>query len=231
MANPIFDEPLRPSSARDLVAAKIISLISTGALNVGDDLPSERDLAVAFNLSRSSVRSGIQLLAARGIVQIAQGVKTRVMSSDVENDVRRVRPVNEYNIEEIHEARAKLEIDVVRSAAERIDAKTLDKLEAMLEAQFKMVSDPIGYLVSDRGFHVTIYEACGNRILADFVSDLYGYEIARRRKVMSVPESIHESCLEHEKILIGLKARDPDATGQAFAEHLQHVYLTTKSIM
>ncbi|PLW77208.1 FadR/GntR family transcriptional regulator [Cohaesibacter celericrescens] len=228
---PLFEEALRPSSARDLVASKISSLIATGVLSIGDDLPSERELAVSFGLSRSSIRSGIQLLSAKGIVQIAQGVKTRVISDQVEAETRRVRPINEYNIEEIHAARMSMEVDVIRSSAQRIDDDTLAKLEEMLAAQYKMINDPVRFLVSDRGFHISIYESCGNRILADFVFDLYGYEMARRRKIVAVPSVIEASCREHEKILAGLKKRDPDAASQAFAEHLQNVYITTKSLM
>ncbi|SFD17341.1 FadR/GntR family transcriptional regulator [Tropicimonas isoalkanivorans] len=228
---PHFDEALKPASARDLVARKIASLIATGALSVGDELPSERELAVSFNISRSSVRSGLQFLAAKGVLSIAQGVKTRVISADVTPDTRQAQRINAYSLEDVETARTMLEDMVVRSAALRIDDATIAKLEEMLDAQFGMTNDPIRFLVSDRGFHLTIYEASGNPVLTDFVADLYGYEMTRRRQVVAVPGVIEASCREHAEILDGLRARDPAAAGAAFARHLRHVYATTRSLM
>ena len=55
---------LKRRSARDIVADKIASAIASGVLQVGDALPSERDLATAIQVSRETVRGGVRILAA-----------------------------------------------------------------------------------------------------------------------------------------------------------------------
>ena len=80
---PAFRDAIVKRSIRDVIADKIAGLIASGILQVGDALPSERDLAAALNVSRESVRGAIQSLGARGIIGISHGSRTRVLRSDV----------------------------------------------------------------------------------------------------------------------------------------------------
>jgi DNA-binding FadR family transcriptional regulator len=55
-------------SVKEMISEKLASVIASGALQVGDELPSERELALALSVSRESVRGAIQELASRGVV-------------------------------------------------------------------------------------------------------------------------------------------------------------------
>jgi DNA-binding FadR family transcriptional regulator len=221
-------------NAREIVAAKIASLIATGILQVGDVLPSERDLATAFRLSRETVRGGMQILATRGIIEVSHGARTRVISADVgplDPDPRGPKLINNYDIEEIHAARRLVELPVVVAAATRIDAETLAVLEDSLRAQLAAIDDPVRFLICDREFHLAIYRSCGNPVLADFVSDLYTYMLDHRREAMARPGAIPNSYEDHAAILAGLRAHDCDAVLAAFDVHLNRIYATTRSIL
>ena len=85
-------DDLMRRSAREIVADKIASVIASGVLQVGDALPSERDLAAAIQVSRETVRGGVQILAARGIIEVSHGARTRVVSSDVGSFTAGLRP-------------------------------------------------------------------------------------------------------------------------------------------
>jgi GntR family transcriptional regulator len=60
----------------DILAARI----SSGALPVGTQLPSEEDLIREFNVSRTTIRVTIQNLVRRGMVEIRRGRGTFVAS-------------------------------------------------------------------------------------------------------------------------------------------------------
>ena len=60
----------------DVLAARI----SSGALPVGTQLPSEEDLIREFNVSRTTIRATIQNLVRQGMVQIRRGRGTFVAS-------------------------------------------------------------------------------------------------------------------------------------------------------
>ncbi|MEC5292268.1 FCD domain-containing protein [Aurantimonas sp. C2-6-R+9] len=221
-------------NVRDVVAGKIAALIASGILKLGDDLPSERDLAAALQVSRETVRSGIQMLAARGLLVVTQGARTKVASDSVGQDfvgLRESKLINSYDIESIHASRLLVERQVVASAAERIDAETLRFLEDSLKAQRHAAADPVRFLIIDREFHVTIYRCSGNKVLADFVADLYGYMMEHRRKAVAEPGAILRSYGDHQAIVAALRAKDPEATTRAFDVHLDRIYRTTMSIL
>ncbi len=103
-------------------------LIASGIFQVGDDLPSERDLAAALQVSRESVRGGVQILAAKGLLAVLHGARTRVRSDDVGPEFRRSREprlINSYGLDDVHAARLLNERIVVGDAAERMDEETL----------------------------------------------------------------------------------------------------------
>jgi DNA-binding FadR family transcriptional regulator len=221
-------------SVRDIVAEKIASVIASGILQVGDVVPAERDLAMALGVSRETVRGAMQNLAARGIIEVTHGARTRVISAEVgplATGLREPKLINSYDLESIHAARLQVERPVVAEAAIRIDDETLRLLDESLSAQRAAIDDPVRFLISDREFHLAIYRSCGNPVLADFVGDLYTYMMEYRRKAMSRPGAILKSHEEHGAIVAGLRAHDPHAVVAAFDRHLDRIYTTTIAII
>ncbi len=231
---PDLSDPVLRRTARDLVADKIARLIASGIVQVGDFLPSERDLAAAFQVSRETVRGGMQILASRGVIEISQGARTRLVSTDLGTmvpGVTEARRINTYDIEAVHAARLLVEREVVAKAARSIDSDTLDFLRRSLVSQRAALSDPVGFLISDREFHFAIYVACGNPALADFVSDLYTYMMETRRRAVSKESAILVSVDDHEEILHGLERHDEQAVVTAFSVHLDRIYQTTRCVI
>lgn len=221
-------------TVRDIVAEKIALLIASGILRVGDHLPSERDLAAAFQVSRESVRGGVQILSTMGVLGVSQGARTRVVSTDVAAfapSLREPRIINSYALDDVHAARLHVEIKVVSDAALRIDDDTLDALDRSLAEQHHALDDPVRFLIFDREFHLAIYRACGNPVLADFVADLYSYLMSQRRDAVSQPGSTRRSFEDHAAIVAGLKIRSPEAVAAAFRIHVDRIYLTTRSLV
>jgi len=231
---PSFREAIVKRPITTAISDKIANLIASGILQVGDALPSERQLAHALNVSRDAVRGGIQMLAARGILEISQGARTRVRSNDVgaiDVGFARTRTVNSYDIESVHAARLLVDRQVVADAARNIDDDGVAVLEALLEAQTEALDDPVRFLISDREFHVALYQASGNPLLADISTDLYAYMMQYRREAMSSPGAIATSYADHVAIVAAVKARDPEAAAEAFVAHTGRIYATTQPFL
>ncbi|MBS0447226.1 MAG: FadR family transcriptional regulator [Proteobacteria bacterium] len=221
-------------NVRDVVAGKIATLIASGMLQIGDELPSERDLASALQVSRETVRGGIQILAAKNLVAVLHGARTRVIGDEVSPEFEGIgasRLINSYGLGEIHAARLFVERQVVGDAAERIDDATLRQLDDSLTAQRTSLDDPVRFLIIDREFHLAVYRGCGNRVLADFVGNLYGYMMAHRRKAVSEPGAILRSYGDHVAIVRALKSRKRKAAIQAIEAHLTRIYETTLTML
>jgi DNA-binding FadR family transcriptional regulator len=221
-------------TVKDRISDRLMSLIASGVLEVGEELPSERELATMLSVSRETIRGAIQTLAARGIVEVAQGTRTRVANAQLgalEMGISSPDAINRYDLEAVHAARLLVELQVVAEAARRITDATLARLEASLAAQREVLDDPVGFLICDREFHVEVYGAGPNPLLGDFVTGLYTYLMDQRRAAVSRSGAIAQSYADHLAIFAALTARDAEATAAAFREHLERIYRTTQSIL
>lgn len=231
---PELQQAIVRRSIRHAVATKIGALIASGILQVGDNLPSERELADALQVSRETIRGGIQILAAQGILAVVHGARTKVVSSGVDAEftgLRQPQAINEYGIDHIHASRLLVEREVVGIAAQEIEDGAIAFLEESLKTQRKAVEDPMRFLIIDREFHLAIYRSCSNRVLSDLVSDLYGYMMSHRRLAMSKPGAIGKSYGDHQAIVEALKRHDRDAVVAAFDVHLDRIYRTTMNVL
>jgi DNA-binding FadR family transcriptional regulator len=221
-------------TVRERISDKLASLIASGILQIGEELPSERELAALLSVSRETVRGAIQTLAATGVVAVSQGLRTRVVSRKIDTlkiGVTRPSAINAYELESVHKSRLLIERAVAAEAAVRIDDSTLARLEQSLAIQKRTMRNPVHFLICDREFHLTIYRSCGNPLLADFVADLYTFMLDHRRIAISQPGAIEKSYLDHVAILHALRAHDPQEATEAIGRHIDRIYATTVEIL
>jgi len=219
---------------RDIVCDKLQMLIASGVLQVGDVLPGERELAAAMGVSRETVRGAVQTLSARGILEVSHGARTRVISAEVGPitiGIGKPKALDSYDIDSVHGARLVVERQVVAEAARKIDAVTLGQLQENLQAQRAADGDPVRFLIADREFHLAIYRASENPLLADFTMDLYAYMLDHRRRAVARPGAIDLSYRDHVAIVDALCEHDEAAVVAAFDAHLKRIYQTTRSVM
>ena len=219
---------------KDAIADKIAGLIASGILQVGDPLPSERDLAASLNVSRETVRGAVQILGTKGIIGISHGSRTRVLRADVGSvaiGISTARAEDAYDLDSVHAARTLLERQVVADAARRADDALLAELEASLDAQRAAGTDAVRFLIADREFHVAIYRASGNPLLADFATDLYAYMMGHRRVAVSQSGAIATSFSDHLAIVAALRSHDVEQAVAAFATHTRRIYDTTHALL
>jgi DNA-binding FadR family transcriptional regulator len=221
-------------TVKEQISDKLAYMIHSGLLRPGDELPSERELAATLGVSRETVRAAIGVLQARRMIEVSQGSRTRVIgpgSMPLHESVGVLRDLKDRSLEEVTEARAAVESQVIRLSAQRITPAQLARLRTLLEEQRQMVSDPVRFQISDQAFHDTLYRACGNELLANVVSDFYGYALEFRRLALLRPGAIAHSVNEHRGIVDALAQRDPDAAVLAMRRHLEQVHRTTRDVM
>jgi DNA-binding FadR family transcriptional regulator len=228
-------ETIHKQTAKEMIRDKIISMIASGILQRGDELPSERELSTMLAVSRETVRGAVQLLAGEGVVQVSQGARTRVARVDVTVGAQRIgvtnpTSINGYSLDAVHAARLLVETAVAADAARHLSEDDIQRLENSIAAQEEALNDPVRFLICDREFHLTIYYASTNRLLADFVVDLYTYMLDHRRIAMAEPGAIEKSLEDHRFIVRALKMRNPDAVAAAFSEHILRIHDTSRAV-
>src|SRR5256885_14666593 len=75
---------IRKTRLYEEVVGQLNQLIDDGKLKAGDRLPSERELAETFRVSRSSVREAIKTLENEGMVISRPGSGTFITAVNVE---------------------------------------------------------------------------------------------------------------------------------------------------
>src|SRR5580698_3687571 len=100
--SPDFRGEFARRTVRELISDKLASLVASGILQVGDELPSERELAALLAVSRETVRGAVQTLAAMGVVAVSQGARTRVVSRKIDTlkiGVTSPSAINAYDLD------------------------------------------------------------------------------------------------------------------------------------
>lgn len=217
-------------TVKDQISDKLIYMIHSGLLRVGDELPSERELAGTLGVSRETVRAAMGVLQARKMIEVSQGSRTRVLGTgpySLHESVSTLSNLKDRSFEEVAEARAAVEVQVIWLAAQRITNNELARLAVLVHDQEAMLGDPVRFQISDREFHATLYQACGNALLVDVVSDFYDYALEFRRRALQRPGAIALSVAEHRGIVEALKTHKPEAAVAAARKHLEQVRRTT----
>lgn len=229
-----FVDGIQRATTAQIVSDKLVFMIASGLLDVGDALPSERDLARTLGISRTTARRAIQLMAERGLIEIAQGARTRVVRVPSDSDSAEmplVLNLAAHDLRSVYAARRTIEREILQDVARTISTKTIARLNDLVEAQADMLADRAAFQISDREFHETIYRAGSNPVLSELALGLYAYGLGYRRKVLSLPGAIARSHADHRRIIEALMAHDPQNAALRADEHLVNIYDTTSDAM
>ena len=226
----LHEAPIERQSLSEIVAKRILEMVTNRALKPGDQLPPERDLADMLNVSRPSVREAIRGLSILGVVTSRQGGGAFISQLDGEallGPIRFFLSLEEMNIRELYDARSLIEGDVARRAAQNISDEQLKLLAEILESQVATLSDPTQFRASDFQFHEAIWVACGNAFLKRIGESLNALGLEFRRRASEQPHVLEQSLKDHHRLYEALKAGDAAAAARAAEEHMHNVYRST----
>ena len=139
---------------------QLYDAIVSGRYQIGDKLPSEKELCQVFSVSRVPVREALCALELNGLVDSVQGGGVYVKNTKTSGD-----PLpQDVEPQDIIRARMVLEPDIAREAALHLDAENRRILEDIL-AKFKKES-AVGIITkkTDRAFHLAVAKASGSAL-------------------------------------------------------------------
>ena len=212
------------STLTDQAAESLMSYIEASDRQPGDLLPSEASLAAQLGVSRPVVREALRTLEGRGIVQIVNGRGAVIQGLDV-------APLRSYFQRAIHvdpagpavlmEARAGIEIQSARLAAQRRTGEDVETMRAALDAARRHVDDIDRFTDFDLAFHVAVARASGNALIGFLVGSMRDAlrETIRTGLRRYGPDRVDQVLVRHVPILAAIEAGDADAAGGAMDRH------------
>lgn len=225
--------PIARVRLHDEIAEKIRALIAQGRLRTGDRLPSERDLAQSFGVSRPAVREAVRTLEATGMVRVEHGVGVTVAewaAEEAQGLTMQSLVKESHTVQTVLEARKLIEPRMARMAAERATESDITRLERVHKVLIDDIAGGGSAADQDFQFHLLIAQATKNDVIATMfstVSALYRHtQRLHRVKTWSLPDRPLVVAAEHGRILDAIRQRDGRAAEEAALDHLLSVERT-----
>lgn len=225
-AAPIDWEALSPAPVRlaTSVAAQIEDLVSTGRLQHGGRLPSERRLAELLGVSRGSVREAITELEVKGLVTRRPGSGTHIRKpshSLFTSPIVSGSDLSDKETTELLDLREAIEPAVAARAAERATDGDIEEIRSLARAFAAAGGDVESRVRLDAQFHQAIAHATHNSLLAGLVERSLHALDATRRATAQTNSRWRLSSAAHQRIVKAIAAHDPDGAERAMLEHVR----------
>ena len=216
--------------AYEAVAAELEVLIRGGHFGVDERLPSERQLAGQFQVSRPTIRVALGQLEARGLVVTRSNSGTFVAQRDATPEFD--EPLSDESPIEVFESRLVVEVAAARLAARRA-ATSRDELEDVRLAveALERAADPAELpLAIDVDFHRSVVAVAGNAYLASLFQPIWRTMgealITTLLKRNWTAADTARTASEHRGIYEALRVGDAELAAFAMERHLRSLIAT-----
>lgn len=229
------EETPRPPRASDAVLDHVEGQLDSGGLVIGDRLPGERTLSTELGVSRASVREGIRVLDAMGIVRTHVGSGPdagAAIVSDPEAGLGRAFRLHllarTFRVSEVIEFRVLIESWAAAHAAglpPHVKAEPLAGAAAVLERMETEDLTVAEFHELDADFHAILVRMGGNvvidtilGVLRATVLDYVLGSIGEREAWLPIAARL---CGQHREILERIDRGDATGASRAVTEHIR----------
>lgn len=195
------------------ISSQIKKLIISKNLQVGEKLPSERELSTQLGVSRVVIREALRSLEQAGFLEIRPGQKggsyvSNSMDKPLFDSIYDLLQDGDLSLQHFSEVRRAIESDCIEMAVPKITDADIDALISINEKFLESVPESEQYHAYNMEFHMKIVEITGNPLMRLLVGALLNilkafYPIPRRTK--RFVKDIHE---RHLIIINALRKRD-----------------------
>ncbi|HKV45722.1 MAG TPA: FCD domain-containing protein [bacterium] len=219
--------PIRPARASAGIVQQIKARIFDSQLAAGDQLPSEKDLAEQFALSRITVRDALRVLESEGLIEIRVGARggafvARPTAQRVSESLTTLLRLQQVTIGELTEARLAVEPHVAALAAKRATAVDIAAMARAIEdaRAGREAGDP-RFMPHSVAFHIALAGAAKNEVLR-FTVNSFRTPFYEALAHLPAEAMAGRAIADHQSILNAIKARDAERARQLMHKHLTY---------
>ena len=220
-----FRAVLKTRVSQDIIE-QVRDLLTSGRLEPGDRLPSERELAQTLSVSRSSVREAVRAMESLGLIEARAGEGTFVAASAVR---REPDPITASLLEnwsrqhKLFEVRRVIEPDLAALAARRATAEQIEKMRTILAEQQAQIRQGGNGVRQDTLFHYLLAEATGNEVLVRIMDSLMDLLLKTREESLQHDKRPARSLKQHRAMLRAIEARNPRVAERLMYQHIAEI--------
>jgi len=225
--------PIQSERLYERIVSQIEQRIETGGLKVGDQLPSERELAEQFAVSRTAVREAVKALRQKGLVEIRPGRGTYITngtSDSIRNSLGMLMKFGATkgsgNLVEVREI---LEPEIAALAATRITAEYITAMQDAVKIMDTALNNVDIFVEADLDFHLALAEGTQNPFIPILMDSIIDLLREQRKRIGLTKGGLQRGQIHHKKILDAVTRGDAQAARQAMQDHLKQVRKDSKA--
>jgi len=229
---PAESRPIRPQKLYEQVAARLEARIIERTYDVGDLLPSERDLMREFGVGRPAIREALAHLRNMGLVELRSGERAQVIQPTAEVVVEALSGVAKHmlsahdGVRNFQNARLFFEVGLARHAAAHATEDDVEQLRLALEINHAALSDLDRFEKTDVAFHYVLAIIPRNPIFPAIHAAIAEWLVQQRHITLNWrgrKGTAEKAYKAHKAIYEAIAACDPERAERAMRDHLAHV--------
>lgn len=227
------------------IGTELRDQLTQNIYKVGDRLPTERDIAESYGVSRTVIREAIIMLEIEGLVEVRKGSGVYVINLPQPNTTPFSEPISTLDPNslisafsgftgtdigpfELLQARQLIESNIVEFAAHQITKAEINAMRKILEKEKEALETGNSNEEYDREFHILIAEATKNTFLVDVVKLMWRMRVeslmwAQLHANIESKDYRKTWLNDHALILAALQKKDAVTAKKAMWTHLENV--------
>ena len=216
-------KPIRQFRVSEEVTEQLKQSILLGGFKAGDKLPSERDLAEQFQVSKVAIREALRKLEHSGFIVTRQGATGGAYVTDLNfeylaNAFLDLFLADKISIPELHRVRLLIEPEIARLAALALTPEYAQRLKKSLQSEELPTASLSEDIEMKTAVHYILAEMCGNRFFEAIVRSSMKLTHTLIQMANPDPHAMHPAGM-HRPIVEAVLAGDPEASSIAMHKH------------
>ncbi|WP_300460716.1 FadR/GntR family transcriptional regulator [Desulfobacula sp.] len=222
-------KPIKRERTSRIIEKQIKAIIFKKGLQVGTKLPTERQLAETFNVSRTSVREALRSMERSGLLSIKKGSKggaffSGTLSPHVAELMIDMFDSGQVSLEEILNARLIIEPQVAAEIAGKAVPEQIARLKetiGLLRQGYKS-GDP--KMENNPRFHHVLGQMSNNRVIQLIMRVLMVVHKERMSFIRLDNAAKKRIIREHEGLIDAIAQHDPELASERMRQHILSVH-------
>jgi len=223
---------IKKTRIHEEVFSQIHELIKEGRFKARDQLPSERELAETFKVSRTSVREALRALETQGLIVSRTGMGNFIADLPVESLVgplARLLIDEKKALADVFEMRKLIEPHIAALAAERATKRDIAHMKKIVAKQVEAVNRGETGVEADAELHYSIGHATRNQALQKLVSGLMEMLSRSREESLQTSDRRNASIDTHRRIIAAIEKHDKNRARSEMLRHIEEVEASVSS--
>ncbi len=193
--------------------------------NVGDRLPSEREIAEKYNVGRAVIREAIIMLELEDLVEARKGSGIYLINNPQSLDSILTEQIGPF---EHLQARQIIESDIAKFAAMQATKSDIIQLQKALALEEQNLKDNDIDDSGDKMFHTYLAQATQNSAFIDIINYFWGWRStslmwAKLHSHINDTNYRRKWLADHKDILSAVQKKDTHGAYEAMWNHLEKV--------